>query len=149
MISNVAPYIDRYDTELRMPMVLSMIGYSLINGGYSGSRIRTGLTTDLDCQGNGVLLNQLCKEYEVLFELGQVYPSGVTSLELEPNLTPESLYFVAQDFGKEAKLQLKCQGNKDNASVRLVDEIVIAIQKRLNLTSKFLSLNDQYYYGSY
>ena len=92
----------------------------------------------------------------VLFQLEDTYAYytnakrehhyGKTLLEMIPiELRPESLQFTAEDFGSELTFNLACvaKGGKAGKVDRLVNEMVLAIKKRLALTTRLLKAYNQ------
>ena len=69
---------------------------------------------------------------------------------IPPELRPESLHFTAEDFGTELTFSLACVAKGGNAGKvdRLVNEMVVAMKRRLNLTKDLLSAfdNDSFKY---
>ena len=52
-----------------------------------------------------------------------------------------SLHYVAHEMSARLKLGLKCQGaTQGNQSVKVVEEMVAAIEKRLELTDHYMKL---------
>ena len=137
-----SPYIDNYFyTDITtIPMVLGTIGRATDRGAYGGNGIRRVLDLDLNCGGNSDIMDDIFRHFDVLFALDRVYPPGVTLIDLKPDLTPRALHYIAQEMSAQLKLGLKCQGpSQGNQSVKVVDELVLAIKKRLDLTDVYLN----------
>ena len=97
-----------------------------------------------------------CCFLSVLFQLADTYAyyidlnskDGYRQLlvaGIPPELRPESLQFTAEDFGTEMTSSLACVAKGGNAGKvdRLVNEMVLAIKRRLNLTKNLLNAYDE------
>ena len=133
------------DPTVSLEKLLTDIGGVTVNGGYSGARIASTKTLNVNCGIED--FDRLVEEYQILFQLKWVDEKIITNNLLQGkspldnfpiDLMPETLQFTFEDFSASLKSDLSCilgtsQGYDLNLDLQLLDDILI---QRLELRTQ-------------